>query len=125
MKNNNPNGNAATPHLVFAGGFDERAADDAEARGYRAAVFVEFDDGRRYEVVFYDPVRLAQDLEDETAAGNPFISEPGLIVVPGVTLVNMQAAVAKLARERFFDVLVPQTSTSDVSAMKPTTAQPS
>ena len=112
MSNSNLNGKQAAPRLVFNGGFDERAAFEAEARGYCAGVSVEFEDGRRFPVVFYDPVRLAQDLQDETEAGYPFISEPGLIIVADVTRANMEAAVAKLTRESFFDSFVPLDATA-------------
>ena len=90
------------PRLVFAYEFDEQAAYEAEGRGYLSHAFVELCDGSRYPVVFYDPVRLQQDLDDEVAAGNPFIAEPGMVVVPDVTLENMKKAVTKLFQEGFF-----------------------
>jgi hypothetical protein len=123
MNSDQPNGNTANPRIVFEGGFDERAAHEAEARGYRAGVYVEFDDRRRYEVVFYDPVRLVQDLKDEVDEGNPFISAPGLIILPDVTLSNMQAAIAKLVRERYFESIVPCAAASDQSLIEPTQVQ--
>ena len=36
--------------------------------------------------MFYDPVRLQQDLEEEVKAGRPLIAEPGMIVIPEITL---------------------------------------
>lgn len=88
--------------LCFEGGFDERDAVEAEARGYRSLVWAEFEDGSRYQVTFYDLTRLAQTLEDERHAGRPFFSEPGLIVVERVTHRLMEAAVRALGREGFF-----------------------
>jgi hypothetical protein len=93
------------PRLVFKYPFDEAAAYDAEARGYLSYASVELSEGTRYPVVFYDPVRLQQDLEVEVGEGRPFIAEPGLIIVPEVTLARMQAAVEGLCRTGFFDAL--------------------
>ena len=71
------------PRLVFKYPFDEAAAYDAGARGYLAYSSVELGNGTRYPVVFYDPIRLQQDLEVEAREGRAFIAEPGMIVVPG------------------------------------------
>lgn len=90
------------PKLRFLCPFGEQEAYEAEARGYWGHSLVELDGGV-VPVVFYDPVRLQQDLEEETKAGRPFIAEPGLVVVESVTLVNMQFAVQTLYEEKFFD----------------------
>jgi hypothetical protein len=94
------------PRIVFKYPFDAMAAHDAESRGYVGYAAVELGDGRRCPVVFYDPARLQQDLEVETGEGRAFIAEPGMIVVPEVTLVRMQDAVLRLYRIGFFDSLV-------------------
>ncbi len=93
------------PRLVFKYPFDEAAAYDAEARGYLPYSSVELSNGARYPVVFYDPVRLQQDLEVEVGEGRAFIAEPGMIVVPEVTLARMQHAIERLLQEGFFDSL--------------------
>jgi hypothetical protein len=54
-------------------------------RGYFSGVTVELVDGLRYPVSFYDPVRLRETLETDVRWGNPFFTEPGLVVVPEVT----------------------------------------
>lgn len=97
------------PKLVFESyEFDERTAYEAVARGYLGNVQVELPNGSRYPVLFYDPVRLQQDLETEVdELGNPFISDPGMIVVTSVTLENMQKAVSKLYQERYFSYFQP------------------
>ena len=99
--------NSSYPRLTFEGGFDEREAFEARARGYRDHVIVELDNSNRYPVVFYDAVRLKQDLEDEARLGNPFLADPGLIVLQEVTEENMRCAVAKLVEQRFFDGFKP------------------
>jgi hypothetical protein len=93
--------------IFGASEFDERAQAEAEARGYLSHVFVKQADGCLYAVVFYDCVRLAQDLEYEVSTGRMCIAEPGLIVLPTVTLANVVAAVERLSREGFFASLIP------------------
>ena len=88
--------------LSFRCPFGEREAYEAEARGYLGHAVVELETGQ-VPVVFYDVVRLQQDLEEEGAAGRAFLAEPGLIVVESVTKTNMEAAVARLHEESFFD----------------------
>src|SRR5689334_21811508 len=91
------------PKLIFEFPFDEAAAYDALARGYLSHASVEFEDGSRCPVVFYDPVRLQQDLEVESAAGRSFISEPGMIVIPEVTHGLMSSSIARLFAQGHFE----------------------
>lgn len=95
------------PELIFEGEFDEREEMECRDRGYRSHVRVELAGGEQFPVVFYDAVRLQQDLADEAKSGSPFIAEPGLIVLPEVTRENMQKAVNRLAEEGFFETLRP------------------
>jgi len=104
------------PQLIFEGGFDTREAAESRDRGYRSHVWVEFANGERYSVVFYDPVRLQQDLQHETDVGNPYIAEPGLIVLPEVTKENMEKAVCCLAEEGYFESLRPASEHADVQS---------
>ena len=99
------------PRLVFDGPFDEREAAECQARGYRSHVWAELPDGDRYALVFYDAVRLAQDLADEAAAGSPYLAEAGLVVLEKVTADNMQAAIERLAEEGYFESLRPAPKT--------------
>ena len=95
------------PELIFEGNFDDREAMECRDRGYRSHVWVKLANGECYPVVFYDALRLQQDLDDEVKTGNPFVAEPGLIVVPEVTLDYMEKAACRLAEEGFFDALRP------------------
>jgi hypothetical protein len=99
--------NNKNPKLVFEGVFDDREAMETRDRGYRSHVWVEFANGDRYAVVFYDAVRLQQDLMDEVSRGNPYIAEAGLIVLSEVTRQNMETAIRQLAEEGFFDSIRP------------------
>src|SRR5947209_2988672 len=94
-------------NLRFVDGLSDREAFEARSRGYLSHVFVATADGRLYPVLFYDAVRLQQDLEDEAKHGRPFIADPGMIVLQEVTLEAMQQAVERLANEDVFDYLTP------------------
>ncbi|HVA45094.1 MAG TPA: hypothetical protein VNH11_01800 [Pirellulales bacterium] len=93
---------AGAVKLVFEYGFDNRDAFNAIGAGYLGGVVVELDDGSRHPVVFYDAVRLRQDLEEEAKQGMPFLAEPGLIVLTEVSLENMKIAVSRLGQQGYF-----------------------
>jgi hypothetical protein len=95
------------PRLLFEYGFGEREQFEAKARGYLSHVIVEHASGAKYSVVFYDCVRLQQDLEYEVSVGRMCVADPGMIVVPEVTLENIRIAVERLTAEGFFDKLRP------------------
>src|SRR2546429_4900698 len=85
------------------------ARDEAEMamRGHLSNVVVRLDDGSRYELHFIDPVRLGQELALDAQAGTPYFAEPGLIVLPEVTLPAVRAAIERLAPGRYFRHLMP------------------
>lgn len=94
--------------IIFPDSFDERSIQETPLRGCLSNVLVELEDGSRYQVDFIDPVRLAQELEDYGQLNIPCYAEPGLIVLPQVTLERIQKAVEYLHRHKFFDHLKPQ-----------------
>jgi hypothetical protein len=51
---------------------------------------------------FYDPVRLAQEIDDELAEGNSGFIERGLIVVPEVTKENIEKVISQAENEGYF-----------------------
>lgn len=61
----------------------------------------------RYSLTFYDPVRLAQDIESELGETSPLFFEPNLVVVSDVERSEIERAVEALAR-RDFSGLVPE-----------------
>lgn len=91
------------PKLTFKYPFGDREAYEAEARGYLGYAVVELEDSSKIPVVFYDPIRLQQDLLEEAALGNPFIAEPGMIVIESITIANMEYAIKKLFMQGFFE----------------------
>ena len=89
--------------LVFEGGFTERDAFEVPLRGYRGHVWAQLTDGSRRPLNYYDVTRLSQELEDNRRQGRPFFAEPNLIILPEVTLENMETAAKVLAKEGYFD----------------------
>jgi hypothetical protein len=95
------------PEIVYPDGFDERRESEMAAKGYLGNVIVRTERDRQYQVNFIDPVRLAQDLSNEAESGRPYFAEPGLIVVPDVTINAIRKAVEGLVKEGFFEALKP------------------
>lgn len=81
--------------------FDEYDWRLTESKGY-LDVDVELGDGRVAQVSFYDPVRLAQDIEAEFDEGSVPVSWKRLIVVRTVTPETLQQALDALPAG-FFD----------------------
>ena len=82
--------------------FEARGEFEISGKGYLGQVVVQFEDGKRYELFFYDPVRMAQDLEEESKLGRPYLAEPNLILVPEVTAANIRRAVTGLGQAGYF-----------------------
>jgi hypothetical protein len=81
---------------------DERTEWEIQQKGWFEQALVQLPDGSIVPVCFWDPVRLSQDLETDLKLGGVCISEPGMIVIPQVTVGNMKAAVEELYRKGYF-----------------------
>jgi hypothetical protein len=95
------------PKLLFTEVFDERLAFEVEQKGWCSIGIVELPSGTQIKVFFYDPVRLAQDLETDLASGEVCIAEVGMIVIPKITREYMEKAVHRLFKKGFFNNFVP------------------
>jgi hypothetical protein len=80
--------------IEFPERFDEFAWE-AEAKGWLQVVVTI--DGRRYKVTFYEPTRLAQDIERELQ-NRSFYLESNVLVIPSVTRAHIQKAVEAVVR---------------------------
>ena len=98
-----PETNHAT--LSFSCDLDERAEWEIEQKGWFEHALVLLPDGRSVRVYFWEPRRLAQDLETDLRSGRTCIAEPGMIIIPKVTVANMKAAVEELYHKGYFDRL--------------------
>ena len=88
--------------IIFEGGLNDREKFEMEARGYRSHVTFQWQN-KEYSVVFYDPIRLGQDIEDEHV-----IAEHGLIIVKSVTEETICKAIDQLIRDNYFIGLKPR-----------------
>lgn len=90
------------PHEIqFPSWYDERAEAEHELKGFLFGVVVRDPTQGTRMLTFYDPVRLAQDIEAELSAGRPFVAERGLIVVERVTRHNIELAIAAFVSMSF------------------------
>ncbi len=90
------------PRLVFPAGFTERDEWEMERKGFVYA-FLECEDGRRYQVMFIDPVRLAQDVEATLQSGQSYYYELGQVVVPEVTIAALTKIIPQLVEEGYLE----------------------
>ena len=88
--------------LHYPEGYDERVEYEMAEKGYLPGVTVELADGSRDELTFYDPVRLAQNVERLAARGIPFVVASHTVVMPEVTSAAIQQAIEHLVRQGFF-----------------------
>jgi hypothetical protein len=81
--------------LVLPADFDEYGWE-VEAKGWFSEARMTVS-GKHYRLTFYDPVRLAQEIQGDLQEGNVFF-EANLVVVPAVTKSNMERAAALLVQ---------------------------
>jgi hypothetical protein len=91
----------------FPEDYDERGEWEVERKGWLQGVQVEMPNGLVFPLFFYDPVRLAQDLEADERQGRSVMAEPGMVVIQEVTRSRILQAVEELVHQRFFDHLKP------------------
>jgi hypothetical protein len=95
------------PRLVFPEGFTDRDAWEMERKGFVYA-FLECEGGRRYQVMFIDPVRLAQDIEATLQSGQSHYYEFGQVVVPEVTIPALTQIIPHLVEDGYLERHLPQ-----------------
>ena len=93
------------PRLVFVHDVDER---DMAPHGYRGDVHLQLVDGQSYPVYFYEPDAIREELEARRRSGfGQFMAEPGLVVIPDITLTAMKSSVSELIEVGYFTHLRP------------------
>ena len=93
------------PRLVFEYDVHER---DLAPHGYRGDVVVELAEGEAFPVYFYEPNAIREELEGRTRSGfGQFVAEPGLVVIPEITLASMKSSVLELIEVGYFAHLRP------------------
>src|SRR5271165_6314040 len=94
------------PRLVFPDGFTDRDEWEMERKGFVYA-FLECEDGCRHQVMFIDPVRLAQDIEATLQSGQSYYYEFGQVVVPEVTIAAITKILPDLVAEGYLERHLP------------------
>ncbi len=82
--------------------WSERDHFERPAKGWLSDVTLELDNGNVHIVTIYDPVRLAQDLEEELGSGGVGIIEKGLLVVSEVSKENIEKAIFRAVETGVF-----------------------
>src|SRR5262249_39516917 len=100
------NQSASSVRLLFTCEMDERAEWEIKQKGFFEHVLAHLPDGKTVRVCFWEPVRLSQELEDYLKWGKRCLAEPGMIIIPEVTVPNMEAAVKELYEQDFFAAFV-------------------
>jgi hypothetical protein len=90
--------------ILWPAGFDAQAQFELPYKGW-LSVCAKLENGHRYTLSFIDPTRLQQELEDSVQEGKPYFAEPGLIILPEVTVEAVEDAVQTLQKQGFFAYL--------------------
>jgi hypothetical protein len=88
--------------VIYPIKWDERDYMERQAKGWLSDVIVQTEDGVEHKLSFYDPVRLAQEIESEFSEGKSGFIERGLIVVSEVTKENIEKAISQAEKEGYF-----------------------
>jgi len=85
--------------------WDAKDYFEQAAKGWLSGVIVQQTDGKEHVLTFYDPARLAQEIESELGEGKSGFIEQGLIVIPEVTKENIEKAIQQAKNEGYFQGL--------------------
>lgn len=98
--------NKEFPKLIF---LDWQEGDEILIRhkGWFCHNIVELANGNRYQVCFYDSVRLGFHLKENNENGRPYFITNALIVLSEITIENMQKAIIEAEKKGFFEKLKP------------------
>lgn len=88
--------------IIMPDRFDKQAEYEMTLKGYLEGVTVLSKDGTKFPLCFIDPGRVSQELDLSVQRGRQFYAEPGLIVIPVVTMEAIKKAIDKLWKEGFF-----------------------
>jgi len=89
--------------LSFNCEMDERAEWEIRQKGYFEHSSVILPNGKTVPIFFWDPIRLSQDLETNLRAGRACLAEPGMIILPEITVTNMKVAMEELFERGYFN----------------------
>lgn len=94
------------PRLVFQHELDDGYG--IAPRGFRTDVTVEISHEVAFPVAFYEAISLCEELQARTKWGfGCFVAEPGLVVIPEISVASMKATVLELISIGYFQHLRP------------------
>jgi len=85
-------------HIEYANGWTESDDYETPMKGYRNDVVVTTQDGNRYVLCFYDPVRLSQDVADE---GD--IIESNLVILNELSRLNIESFIYRISESKVLE----------------------
>ncbi len=78
-----------------------------KSKGFFTAL-VRATDGKRFNLLFYEPQRLHTDLGNFlTTTGKSYFADPGLVAIPEISRDVMLRAADELERDGYFEALKP------------------
>ncbi len=97
---------AEFPRLVFSHELDNGYG--IAPHGYRSDVTFELCKGVGFPVAFYEATAICEELQAREKHGlGAFVAEPGLLVVPTISIESMKIVVKELVEIGYFTHLLP------------------
>ena len=93
-------------YKISYGEYEEYAKAYMEIKGWTSVVELQVE-GSTYQLNFYDPVRLAQCINDELDNKDVCFFEENLIIVENVTEENIRRAIETIIAQKRISKLVP------------------
>ncbi len=91
-----------TPVINFKNDFLDGDEHEMKLRGYRNDVIVLLPDGKAYELSFFNPSRIAQEVGQVG-----YVIEKNLIVIEDITIGKIKDVVNKMWNDGFFSDVSP------------------
>ena len=82
--------------------WDDATAFDIRNKGWYEQAQLQFEDGRSVSLSFWDPTRLAQELNEHFAHSHTYFAERNLIILPILTETAIRNAIQELVKRGFF-----------------------
>lgn len=95
------------PLVVYPDGFDEIVSEEMLVKGWIGPVEVWLDDTTGYHIYFTDIDCAKHDLTYAVKQGHPCFTEPGLVILPSVTVEQVNKTVVYLQADGYFKHLMP------------------
>lgn len=92
------------PKLIIDPSFNEQDSYNISLKGWFSAD-IEIEDGTHFKINFFDPIRLKQEYDDSIREGEPCFIEFNLIIIPKITIENIQDCIQFLWKKGYFSYI--------------------